>query len=148
VPKDSTLYIRAAVLTALKAAAGVIALVPGARIYPQQRPADPDWPFIAYGSPIAVPFGAACLDGSAITVAIHCYAATTGEGEDTVPGEDLATEINAAVAAALGDATLELEEAPYPATAHVDWTGSQVMQDGAEADAFHGFSTFQITVSS
>lgn len=147
--KNSGLYVKRATISALKAVGDVTALVPAARIYPLQRPANPAWPFLAYGAPIQAPFGATCLDGGETTVAIHGYAQTEGEGEATKSGEDTALQINAAVEAALDGATLELEAhgCPYPATAHFTCTGSQVIQDG-EADKFHGFVNFRITVSS
>jgi hypothetical protein len=147
VAKDATPYVRAAILTALKADVPYTALVPAARIYPQQRPPNPEWPFTGYGVPIATPFSASCLDGSLVTATLHHYAATTGEGEDTEPGEDMAAAMNAAAAARLGGATLELD-APWPATAHLDWVSSQVMQDGSDGDAFHGICVFNVTVSS
>lgn len=148
--KNSGLYVKRATISQLKAVDDVTDLVPALRIYPLQRPAQPEWPFIAYGAPIQAPFGAACLDGGETTVAIHGYAQTTGSGPDTESGEDTALKINAAVEAALDGATLELEPhgCPYPATAHFTCTGSQVIQDGAEADKFHGFVNFRITVSS
>ena len=152
--KDSSQYVRPAVLRLLKRAPTVTVLVPADRIYPPQRPATPDWPFIGYGVPSAVPFGASCLDGSAISVAIHAYAETTGEGDDTVGGEEMAQAIIAVVAAVLGGEEgaeidlVELGGCPYPAKAYISWTGSQVMQDGADANAFHAWATFTITVSS
>lgn len=150
---DASPYVRPAVLTLLKGAVPVTVLVPAARIYPQQRPPNPAWPFIGYGAPIVVPFGASGLDGSSTTVAIHAYAETTGEGDDTVSGEDMAAAINRVVAAVLGGedgCEIDLTEygCPFPAVAHISWTGSQVVQDNADASAFHGFSSYAITVSS
>lgn len=150
--RDSTPYIRPAILALLAVAGPVVALVPAARHYPGQRPPNPTWPFLAYGKPITEPFVASGLDGSATSVAIHNFAATSGEGEDTVPGEDLAADINGAVVAALGEAgEIDLQAVagcPYPATAYVTWTGSQVIQDGSDPNAFHGWASFDITVSS
>lgn len=148
--KNSDLYVKRATIAALKAAADVVALVPAARVYPLQRPADPAWPFIGYGVPIAEPFTASCLEGSQSTVAVHDYAETTGAGVDTKSGEDTALAINAAIEAALDGAAIDLTAhgCPYPATAHYTCVGSQVIQDGNEADKFHGFVSFRITVSS
>lgn len=152
--RDSSLFVRRAVLRLLKRAATVTVLVPAERIYPPQRPPNPTWPFIGYGQPITVPVVASGLDGSGIAVAIHAYAETTGEGDDTVPGEDMAASIVRVVVAVLGGeegAEIDLQElgdCPYPAMAYISWTGSQVVQDGSEADAFHGWANFNITVSS
>lgn len=136
------LYVKRATITALKAAAGVTTLVPAERVYPLQRPDQPMWPFIGYGVPISQPFRAACLNGSESTFAVHNYAETTDAGG----GEDYAMQVNAAIEAALDGAALELD-VPGGATAHYTCEGSQVIQDGSEADKFHGFVTFRVTVS-
>lgn len=147
--KPNVTYAKRAALAAL-AAAAPLGGVPAERIYPPQRPANVVWPFIGYGVPITTPFGATCLDGTDIEVAVHAYAETTGEGVATVEGEDAAQAIIDAIEAALDGATLELAPhgSPHPATAHFTLLGSQVIQDGAEADKFHGFARFRITVSS
>lgn len=148
--KNSALFVKRAAIATLKTAAGVIALVPAARVYPMQRPPTPVWPWIGYGAVIGAPFVASCLDGSDLTVAMHGFAETTGTGAGTVPGEDAAHNINAAVEAALDGATIDLTAhgCPYPATAHFTSTGNQIVQDVAGPDKFHGFVTFRILVSS
>ncbi len=135
---------------AWKAYAPLLALVPAGSIYPPQRPPNPEWPFVGYGVPIVSPFGASCLDGCTVGFVGHVYAETTGEGAETVQGEQRASEIAQRVVAAL-DAPLDLAalvDCPYPATAHVTWTGTQVIQDGSEADRFHAIVSFEVTVSS
>lgn len=134
---------------ALKAAGPLAALVDD-RIYPLQRPAKPQWPFVAYGAPIVDPFSASCLEGSVTGVAVHGYAMTSGEGPATKPGEDMAHTIVAAIASALDGATIDLTAhgCPYPATAYFTHTQSQVLPDNAEGSAFHAFASFRITVSS
>jgi NADPH-dependent ferric siderophore reductase len=149
--RDSTLYAQHAALVMLKRAPTLNALVPADRTYPPQRPPNPTWPFVAVGEMVAVPFVAAGLDGSAGTFAVHCYAETTDEAD----GRELASTIlQAAVAVLGGDDGAEvalqsdLSDCPYPATAYYAWTGSQVVQDGADASAFHGFATFDVSISS
>lgn len=147
--KDSSPYVRQAVVAAWKAYAPLLALVPASRIYPPQRPPKPQWPFVGYGVPVSAPFIASCLDGATITFAGHAYAETTGEGAETVQGELRASEIAERMVTALA-APLDLAAAgcPYPAVAHVTWTGTQVIQDGSEADRFHAIVGFDVTVSS
>lgn len=151
--KDSSLFARQAVVALLKSAAPLV-VVPADQVFPAQRPPNVQWPFVGVGVPIAAPFLATCLDGAAVSLAVHAYAETTGEGDDTKPGEDMALGILAACVAVLGgeegaEVPLQgLTDCPYPATAYVSWTGSQVVQDGADASAFHAFATFDITVSS
>lgn len=153
-PHDSSAYVRTAVLALLAAAPEMVALVPAERHYPGQRPPNPTWPFLAYGRPTTEPFVASGLDGSTTSVSVHNYAETTGQGADTVPGEDMATAINAVVVATLGGENgLEIDlqavaECPYPARAYISWTRAQVVQDGSDANAFHGWADFDITVTS
>lgn len=152
--KNSALYVKRAAITAAKAAAplGGAAGVPAARVYPMQRPTGDKlvWPWAGYGAPTTVPFGASCLDGSDTTVAFHAFARTTGSGGATVSGEDMAHAIARDIEAALDGATIDLEAhgCPYSATAHFTATGSQVIQDGTEGDAYHAIVNFRIVVSS
>lgn len=144
---DSALFIRQAGLAFLKAEPTVVALVPAERIWPAQRPPNPTWPFISWGVSIAVPFAAACLEGATIDVAVHAYAATT----DEAGGEDLASAIARVVANVLHGRALPLDGAsdcPVAATAFFEWQRTQVIQDGADADAFHAIVQFSISVSS
>jgi len=125
------------------------------RVYPPQRPANVDWPFVGVGVPIAAPFAASGMDGSTTTIAVHAYAETGGVGDDTVSGEEMAAAIIRVCVALLGGedgAEVQLDgddtDCPFPAKAYITWTGSQVLQDGGDASAFHAFATFDVSVSS
>lgn len=153
--KDSSFYVQQATLVLLKRAPTLTVLVPAERVYPPQRPPNPTWPFVAVGEAIATPFVAAGMDGSGTSLAVHVYAETTGEGADTVDGRDMAASVLRVIVALLGgengaEVALQgdLSDCPYPATAYFTWTGTQVLQDGADAGAFHGFATFDVSVSS
>lgn len=133
---DSSLYVRKGVVAALKVAADPP--LPVERIYPQEPPAQPTRPFMQYGAPVTGAFRAACLDGSTTSVAIHGFG--TGENE--------AHDLVAWAASALGGLVLDLAGAadcPYPATAHIEWTGTQVFRDDG---GFHGIATLSISVVS
>lgn len=148
--RNSSIYLRRAGLTLLAADAALVAIVAG-RIYPPQRPADPQWPFVGWGVPIVGPFEASCMDGNETDFAVHAYAETDGTGGATVSGEERATEIAARIETVLADAgEVDLTDhgCPYPATAHFTWLSTQVIQDGAEADAFHGIVSFRANVAS
>jgi hypothetical protein len=150
VARDSSPYVRQAVVAKWKAHAPLLALVSAGSIYPPQRPPNPPWPFVAYGVPQVEPFGASCLDGCTVSFAGHAYAETGGAGVDTVQGEQLAGEIAQRMVDAL-DAPLDLAalaDCPYPATAFVTWSRTQVIQDDSEADRFHAIVSFDVTVSS
>jgi hypothetical protein len=146
----SGLFVRRAVVAAWQAYAPLLALVPASRIFPPQRPAKPEWPFVGYGVPNELPFEASCLDGSTIEFAGHAYAETTGSDDDTVGGEEMAGRIADAMVAALeaaGPLNLAAHGSPRAGTAYVTWTGTQVIQDGSEADNFHAVVLFRVTVS-
>jgi hypothetical protein len=150
VAQNSSLYARRAGLSLLKGTSALAAIV-GARVYPPQRPADPVWPFVAWGVPIVGPFEASCMDGAEIDFALHAYAATEGTGGSTVAGEERAGQIaDLAVAALVNAGEVDLTDygCPYPATAHFTWQQTQVIQDGAEADAFHAIATMRCNVVS
>ncbi len=148
--RDTSLYVRRAGLSLLWADADLHAAV-GGRIYPPQRPSDPTWPFVGWGVPIVGPFEASCLDGAEIDFAVHTYAATDEDGAETVSGEELATELCGHVARVLaeaGEVDLAPHGCPFPATAHFTWRSSQVIQNGSEADAFHGIVSMRANVAS
>jgi len=132
-----------------KAFPPLVALVPAARIFPQQRPPLPQWPFVAFGSPIVRGFSASCLDGSIVEFAGHAFAETDGQGGETVMGATHAGEIAQAMCDALAEPVrLEPYGCPYPAMAYPLWIRTQVIQDGTEADRFHAIISFEATVSS
>jgi hypothetical protein len=132
---DSTLPVRRAILTHIGSVAAVTAIVPKSRHYPMVVPANVTWPFVRYGSPTPVPLRASCLDGTEIVVAVHGFAKArmNASGAMIETAEDHAGRLGAALAAALDGIRLDLPRGH----AKVRWTGSQLLVDGAEADAFH-----------
>lgn len=140
--KDNTLPVRRAMLTALKADAGMIAIVPAEDIHPQAPLSVPSWPFVKAGAPSGVPIRASCVDGGEITVAFHGFgkARLNGSSQVIETAEDHAARIGAAMAAALDGKVLTIPGG----TAKVRWTGSQLLQDGAESDAFHTVQNFRV----
>lgn len=139
---DATLPARRAGLTALKGNAAVTALVPATSIHPQAPPAPPSWPFIKAGAPSGVPIRAACVDGNEIGVSYHGFAKPRYDGSAIVESaEDHASRIGAAMAKALDKQSLELDGG---GRARFIWTGSQLLQDGDEADAFHTVQNFRV----
>lgn len=137
-PNDSSLYVRKAVVFAWRNWAPLVALVPKERIYPPQSPPNPERPFAKYSVPITDPFVASGMDGASVAFVGKAFAETTATGADTVSGEELAHRMADAMVRALAD-PLDLvpRGCPFPATAHVTWEQTQVIQDRAEADRFH-----------
>ena len=139
---DALLPARRAILSTMKADAVLTELVPAARIYPQVSPVPtPTWPFIIYGSPSGLPIRAACVNGTEITIAIHSFAKVRMQGGTVVEtAEDHSSRIGAAVVAALDGKRPELLSGGYLRILH---TGSQLLIDGGEADAFHHVANFR-----
>lgn len=132
---DSSLYIRRALVTALRGATAA-----GARVYGPGVPANPVWPFIVVGNSDTAPLRAQCLDGAAFDVIVHTFA----KG----PDEAGCAELNRAVSTLL-DGRGQPLTAPFPARIRrLTWLRSQIIRDTDEASAWHGLVTFQGSVSS
>lgn len=140
---DALLPIRRAMLATAKANAALNVLVPAARIFSQvaSQP-NPTWPFVIYGSPTGFPIRAACVDGLEVTVAMHSFAkAREVAGSVVETAEDHALRIGAAVVAALDGRRPALPGGGY---LRILFTRSQLLIDGAEADAFHHVANFRV----
>jgi len=138
---DSTREVRRAILTLLKNDAGLLAIVPKARMFPQTAPATPSWPFLKMGSPSIVPVRASCMDGGELIVAVHGFAnQRVAAGKVVETAEDHASRLGFAISKALD------RKAPTitGGVAKIQWTGSQLLIDGGEADAFHTVQNFRI----
>jgi hypothetical protein len=142
--RDSSLALRKAIITHLRADADVTALVPAERIYPPKTPADPVWPFIRYGVPTKLPERASCMDGSRILLTVHAFSQE--------PSEDEAVQIGAALAASLdgedGKGLVLDLSGNYSARATITYTGGQTLQDPEVAGAWHEVVNFEAFISS
>lgn len=133
--KDSALYIRRALVSALKSA-GLV----GGRVYGPHPPANVEWPFIIVGNSETTPLQTQCIDGNTFDLTVHTF----DKGSD----ESGCAELNNAVAALLDKRGRPLD-APYPATiSRIRWQRSQIIRDTAEATAWHGLVSFSGSVSS
>lgn len=131
---DLSTPIRKAIVTALRADAALLALVPAERIYGRKSPADSPYPFTRYGTPILEPFRASCINGTGGEVTIHAFA----EGSS----EDAADAIAAAIVDRLDDAVLPIGEDGE--TANLRWTGGQTVPDIDEPTIWHAYRTFAV----
>lgn len=140
---DPLLSSRRAILKALKNNADIIAIVPAARIYPQTAPASPTWPFIKTGAPSDVPITATCVNGSELIIAVHGFAKPrTGTGGVVLEtAEDHCSRLAGAIRDALHLRRLPLDEGGY---ATIRFTNRQLLQDGAEADAYHAVINLRV----
>ena len=125
-----TLMARTAILDAIQGDASVTALVPAARLYPSKTPNNPIKPFGRYGSEIVEPVRASCWRGGTVAAAYHVFVGTT----DAIPDPKSYAEH---AVAALADCIDALDDC------HVERT--QIMEDGQEADVWHGIVQFAFT---
>lgn len=132
-PVDHTYPLRKAILTYLKANAGVSALVAD-RIYPMKAPAGVKWPFIRYGAPLARGFEATGYDGSEHRITLHCFA----------HGETDTALLCAAVQEALKNNELPLEPRKLIS---MRWITTQILVDDADNDQFHGLMKYEVMTS-
>ncbi|MCC5777852.1 DUF3168 domain-containing protein [Nitratireductor sp. B36] len=134
---DLSRQVKAEIIEHIASDTGVTALVPASRIYAMTPPSSPSWPFIRYGSPITTAYDATCWDGSSFRVTLHAFAETT----TSYAGEDRALDIAASIVEAMktfAPASLGIIEN--------EWIGTQCVRDSAEADQWHSWCEFRITV--
>jgi hypothetical protein len=126
------LDLRRGVVNALALDAGVTTIV-GSRIYGEESPAKPMWPFVRYGFVVSTPFRGTCWKGQASLISVHGFA--KGPGTDTVLR--LADAIRSA---------LDERELPIPGSAgllFIQFSGLQVIRDTEEASAYHAVVDFE-----
>lgn len=129
--RNFPLMLRKEVVRHLKANETLVALTDG-RIYGEQPPARPKWPFIRFGVPVSTPYEASDFDGSEHDVIIHAFARG--------PGMDACSTLCRALERALDD----FDPVSF-STLDADWTNTQIIQDGDEADCWHGLISFHFT---
>ena len=133
-PTDYSLELRKQVVAHLIATPALTALVSAARIYGEQPPADPVWPFIRYGLAVSGPYEATGpLDGSTHRVTLHAFS----HG----PYTDAVHAIAKQIVAAMGALVL------VQSLIDMQWVGTQVFRDTDEADGYHAAVDFDVVVS-
>lgn len=137
---DASLSVRGAVIAALKADAALIALVPAGRIYPNKTPADVAWPFVKLGVLMNSPARYDCGGGGDVTGAVHVFVKKTASILDP---EAATYRINKEIVRILDGLDLVVDGSDLGC--HV--TLSQVMEDGAEADAYHGLVSIRVSAT-
>lgn len=113
----------------LRADGPLTALQPYTRIYGQEQPPNPEYPFTRFGAPGAIPLEYSCVNGSTITADIHVFS----------ENEDECNVIAAEIVTALDNASLDLGG---DGTARARWTGGLTMRDAEDEDLWHAVRTF------
>ncbi len=143
---EHLLPLRRAVLAALKADAGVLALVASPSIYPDQPRGEPTWPFVRYGVGVTLPREAACLSGSDISFDVHGFTKdrTNSAGQIIESAEDHGMRVGAAIKRALHRRKLSL---PEIGAVTIRSTSGRVQVDGATPGAYHAIVSFRAKVT-
>jgi hypothetical protein len=140
--RDFSQPCRAAVLRAMKGDAGIIALVPPASIFPPLVAGLPTFPFIRYGLPTEVPFGASGMNGQTLTPTLHAFA----KGGDENVGAIKAAILHLFGGTVGEDVGYELDLQLPGASATLYVTGGTTLQDADEVTAFHAVLNLRIDV--
>lgn len=128
--------VRRAVLTRLKADAGLTAIVAAANIHPSTVPAGTPWPFTRFDAPQSTPLDGACYAGAEVTFLLHSFAKprfNTG-GQMIETAEDHAGRIIDAMKLAIHRHRVPVAGA----SALLSVLSSRLLIDGAESTAYHG----------
>lgn len=140
---DPSLSVRGKIIAALKADAQLTAIVPAARIYPGKSPASPIFPFIRVPMLIGTVAELDGGSGSDQSGVIHCF---TKLANPSLPDpEAQAATINrhiVRIVSGIDDVDLGDGE-----SLGVHAVQTQVIEDGAEADAYHGMVTVRATAT-
>jgi len=133
--------LRRAVLPAMKNSTPLTDIVPRNQIWPKTTPATPAWPFTRYGASTAIPITASCVNGEDVAFTIHGFAKPRMAGATMLEtAEDHAERI----AGAIKDALHKLRVVTASGVnIRIRMTSKQVIQDGAEADAYHAIVQFR-----
>ncbi|MEG3086179.1 DUF3168 domain-containing protein [Sphingomonas sp. PB4P5] len=133
--------LRRAVLPAMKNSAPLTDIVPRNQIWPKTTPAAPVWPFTRYGASTAIPITASCVNGEDIAFTIHAFAKPRMSGTSLLEtAEDHAERIAGAIKGALHKLRVVTTAG---LNIRIRMTSKQVVQDGAEADAYHAIVQFR-----
>lgn len=140
---DPSLSVRGKIIASLKADAQLTAIVPATRIYPGKPPASPIFPFIRVPMLIGTVAELDGGSGSEQSGVIHSF---TKLANPTVPDpEAQAATINRHIVRIVsGIDDVELGDGE---SLGVQATQTQVIEDGAEADAYHGMVTVRATAT-
>jgi hypothetical protein len=129
-----SLRLRQAIVTRLRADADLIAIgeTPiGERIYGRRQPPQLTWPFLR----VSVADEGPLRKGTVVRLTVHSFSKAQFDDE--------AETLNGAIQTSLEGAVVELSAS---ARAFIDWRGSQVIPDAAEASAWHGVNSFDATI--
>ena len=130
---DLSLLLRQSLVVALRADTGLEAIV-GARVYGENAPASPQWPFIRVEIVTTEPYEATCYDGSASRVNIHAFAA--GPSTDAI----------GALRKAIVDALKADVAVTGASMLSLDWRNTNTIPDGDSTAGWHAIIAYDARV--
>lgn len=137
---DYALPVRRAVLKALKADAGVTALIPPASLYGLVVDLKRTFPFGRFGAPQTTPYRLSGLSSSTHRFAYHGFL----NGIPERFAEDRADDFANAVVRCLDSRSLPIEGGMH---ATITWLGSNCLIDGDETSNWHAVVNFSADVA-
>jgi hypothetical protein len=129
---NPALELREAIVTLLKADAPLVSLVTTAKIFGEFPGAQPVRPFVRYGEDDVTPQRVSCWAGANVAFPVHAFSAEKFT--------DQVKAINAAIVNALDGKVIVLDGG---VKATITWNSSQLLRDGADPNAWHGFNQFE-----
>jgi hypothetical protein len=134
---------RRAVLTYLKAAAEVTAIVQPASIHPSTTPPSPAWPFVRWDAPRSTPIDLSSVAGATVAFLLHGFANDRYAGSALVEtAEDHASRLGSAMKLALHNRRLPLGGV----TGLFRVRSVTLVRDGDEESAYHAVLTCEARV--
>jgi hypothetical protein len=127
---DPTLPLRQAVIRTLRADDALTALLPAERIYGERSPAELTWPFVRYGQADIGQVGG--------SLPIHVFSKQQFTDE--------AASIASAIVDALDGRSLALDGGRKATLTWPEASGTQIIPDSAEADAWHAIIRFDVMI--
>lgn len=146
---DPSLSVRGKIIAALKADAQLTVIVPAARIYPSKSPASPTFPFIRVPMLIGTVAELDGGSGSDQSGVVHCFTklkvSTPPAAGDVLDPEAQAATINAHIVRIVS--AIDAVPLADGESLGVHAVQTQVLEDSAEADAYHGVVQVRATAT-
>lgn len=133
---DPSLALRFEVVKLLRATNALASITTDAKVFGEAPDPMPAFPFTRYGVDETTPKDDSCGHGAEVEFPIHSFSGAKFT--------DQVRQMNAAVANALHEAVIELDE--LGTVARLVWLGSTVARDLADPKAWHGTARFRATI--
>lgn len=141
---DPSLEAGDTIIAALKADETLNDIVPAAQVYPPRIPATVTFPYIRVGVMSSTPLRLDVAPGGDVSGVVHCFTKIAGDVPDP---RALAHQINAHIVRILDAIDSNVDDQIEDQAISIQTTQSQVFDDPAEADVYHGIVSYVATVT-